>query len=72
MTRQRAALDDLANASVKAAQDIKAACPKRCRSRPRSSCRHATADRGDDRWGPDGSAALQKFYDFLNDEQRLS
>ena len=24
---QRAALDDLANASVKAAQDIKAACP---------------------------------------------
>src|SRR5438876_3823156 len=68
---QRAALDDLANASVKAAQDIKAACPTRIPvtapdrlavMQQRIEAMIAAVQTV--------QPALQKFYDFLNDEQR--
>jgi hypothetical protein len=68
---QRAALDDLGNASVKAAQDIKAACPTQAaltaparlaamqqRIEAMVSAVHTV------------QPALQKFYDLLSDEQK--
>src|SRR6202000_233737 len=68
---QRAALDDLGNASVKAAQDIKAACPTQValtaparlasmqqRIEAMISAVHTV------------QPALQKFYDLLSDEQK--
>ena len=68
---QRAALDDLANASVKAAQDIKAACPTQDRGDRAGTARgHAAADRGNDRSRRTVQPPLQKFYDLLNDEQK--
>ena len=68
---QRAALDDLANASVKAAQDIKAACPTQVAlDRPGrlESMRH----RIEAMIAAVGTVqpALQKFYDLLNDDQK--
>ena len=55
---QSAALDDLANASLKAAQDIKAACPTDIvLTRPDPACGHAAAHRGDDLGGADRAAA---------------
>ena len=68
---QRAALDDLANASVKAAQDIKAACPTQVAStaparlesmQKRIEAMIAAVDTV--------QPALQKFYDLLNDDQK--
>jgi LTXXQ motif family protein len=68
---QRAALDDLANASLKAAQDIKAACPTRitltapgrlAAMQTRIEAMIAAVDTV--------QPALRKFYDLLNDEQR--
>ena len=68
---QRAALDDLANASVKAAQDIKAACPTQIAStapgrlaamQARIEAMIAAVETV--------QPALQKFYDLLTDEQR--
>ncbi|HEY3796469.1 MAG TPA: Spy/CpxP family protein refolding chaperone [Bradyrhizobium sp.] len=68
---QRAALDDLGNASVKAAQDIRAACPTQMaltaparlasmqqRIEAMISAVHTV------------QPALQKFYDLLSDEQK--
>src|ERR1700761_740686 len=68
---QRAALDDLGNASVKAAQDIRAACPTQValtaparlasmqqRIEAMISAVHTV------------QPALQKFYDLLSDEQK--
>jgi hypothetical protein len=68
---QRAALDDLANASVKAAQDIKAACPTQI-----SLTAPARLAAMQQRIEAMIAAAktvqppLQKFYDLLSDEQR--
>jgi LTXXQ motif family protein len=68
---QRAALDDLANASVKAAQDIKAACPTQisltapgrlAAMQQRIEAIISAVDTV--------QPALQKFFDLLNDEQR--
>jgi hypothetical protein len=68
---QRAALDDLGNASVKAAQDIKAACPTRipvtaperlAAMQQRIEAMIAAVDTV--------RPPLQKFYDLLNDEQK--
>jgi hypothetical protein len=68
---QRAALDDLANASVKAAQSIKAACPTQIAStapgrlaamQARIEAMIAAVETV--------QPPLQKFYDLLNDEQR--
>jgi hypothetical protein len=68
---QRTALDDLANASVKAAQDIKAACPTRI---PLTAPERLAAmqQRIEAMIGAVQTVqpALQKFYDVLNDEQR--
>src|SRR6266566_4700113 len=68
---QRAALDDLANASVKAAQDIKAACPTRI---PLTAPeRLATMQQRIEAMTAAVQTvqpALQRFYDLLNDEQR--
>ncbi len=59
---QRAALDDLANASVKAAQDIRAACPTQgCVDRARPPRLDATTDRGDDLGGSDGPTSVAKI-----------
>jgi hypothetical protein len=68
---QRAALDELANASVKAAQDIKAACPIQISltAPGRLAAMQARIEAmisGVETVQP----ALQKFYDLLNDEQR--
>jgi LTXXQ motif family protein len=68
---QRAALDDLANASVKAAQDIKAACPTQVSLT--APARLATMQqRIEAMITAVGTVqpALQKFYDSLNDEQK--
>jgi len=69
---QRAALDDLANASVKAAQDIKAACPTQI---PLTAPERLASmqQRIEAMIAAVGTVqpALQKFYDFLNDEQRV-
>jgi LTXXQ motif family protein len=68
---QRAALDDLGNASVKAAQDIRAACPTQVALT--APARLASMQR---RIEAMISAvhtvqpALQKFYDLLSDEQK--
>src|SRR3954447_2042267 len=68
---QRAALDDLANASLKAAQEISAACPTEIP--PSAPARLAAMQR---RIEAMISAVgivqqpLQKFYDLLNDEQK--
>jgi hypothetical protein len=68
---QRAALDELANASMKAAQDIKAACPTQvsltaparlAAMQQRIEAMIAAVETV--------QPALQKFYDLLNDEQR--
>jgi hypothetical protein len=68
---QRAALDDLANASVKAAQNIKAACPTRI---PLTAPERLAfmQQRIEAMSAAVGTVqpALQKFYDLLNDEQR--
>jgi hypothetical protein len=68
---QRAALDDLANASVKAAQDIKAACPTQI-SLTAPDRLAAMQERIEAMIAAVGTVqpALQKFYDLLNDEQR--
>jgi len=68
---QRAALDDLANASVKAAQDIKAACPTQ--AAPTAPARLAAMQaRIEAMIAAVGTVEppLQKFYDLLNDEQK--
>ena len=68
---QRAALDELANASVKAAQDIKAACPNQIsltapgRLAAMQQRIEAMISAVETVQPP-----LQKFYDLLNDEQR--
>jgi hypothetical protein len=68
---QRAALDDLANASVKAAQDIKAACPTQIAATAPSRLAAMQA-----RIEAMISAVntvqppLEKFYGLLNDEQK--
>jgi hypothetical protein len=68
---QRAALDELANASVKAAQDIKAACPTQIsltatgRLAAMQQRIEAMISAVDTVQPP-----LQKFYDLLSDEQR--
>jgi LTXXQ motif family protein len=68
---QRAALDDLANASVKAAQDIKAACPTEIAAtaparlesmQKRIEAMIAAVDTV--------QPPLQKFYDLLSDDQK--
>jgi hypothetical protein len=68
---QRAALDDLANASVKAAQDIKAACPTQV-SLTAPSRLAAMQARIEAMIAAVGTvqAPLDKFYGLLNDEQK--
>jgi hypothetical protein len=68
---QRAALDDLANASVKAAQDIKAACPTQL-SLTAPARLAAMQQRIEAMIAGVGTVQppLQKFYDTLNDEQK--
>jgi hypothetical protein len=68
---QRAALDELANASVKAAQDIKAACPRQI-SLTAPARLASMQERIEAMIAAVGSVqpALQKFYDLLDDEQR--
>jgi LTXXQ motif family protein len=68
---QRAALDELADASVKAAQTIKAACPTKI-SLTAPSRLAAMQDRIEAMITAVGivQPPLQKFYDLLNDEQR--
>ncbi len=68
---QRAALDDLANASVKAAQIIKAACPKQIALTTPVRLA-AMQERIEAMISAVGTVQppLQKFYDLLNDEQR--
>jgi hypothetical protein len=68
---QRAALDDLANASVKAAQDIRAACPTKialtapARLAAMQTRIEALISAVDTVQPP-----LQKFYDLLTDDQK--
>ena len=68
---QRAALDELANASVKAAQDIKAACPTQIALTAPARLA-AMEQRIEAMIAAVGTVqpALQKFYDLLDDEQR--
>ena len=68
---QRAALDDLANASVKAAQDIKAACPTQIALTAPARIA-AMQQRIEAMISAAGTVQppLQKFYDLLNDEQK--
>ena len=68
---QRAALDDLANASVKAAQDIKAACPTQVASTAPARL-ESMQKRIEAMIAAVGTVqpALQKFYDLLNDDQK--
>jgi len=68
---QRAALDELANASVKAAQDIKAACPTQIALTAPARLA-AMQQRIEAMIAAVGTVqpALQKFYDLLDDEQR--
>ena len=68
---QRAALDDLANASVKAAQDIKAACPTQVAATAPARLA-AMQTRIEAMIAGVGTVepALQKFYDLLSDEQK--
>jgi hypothetical protein len=68
---QRAALDDLANASVKAAQDIKAACPTQIAlTAPERLASMQQRIEAMVAAVQTVQPALQKFYDLLNDEQR--
>jgi hypothetical protein len=68
---QRAALDDLANASVKAAQDIKAACPAQISlTAPGRLAAMQARIEAMISAVETVQPALQKFYDLLNDEQR--
>jgi hypothetical protein len=68
---QRAALDDLANASVKAAQDIKAACPTEVAVTAPARLA-AMQQRIEAMISAVGTVRppLQKFYDLLTDEQK--
>lgn len=68
---QRAALDDLANASVKAARDIKAACPTQI-SLTAPARLAAMQQRIEAMIAAVKTVQppLQKFYDLLDDEQR--
>jgi hypothetical protein len=68
---QRAALDDLANASVKAAQDIKTACPTQI-SLTAPSRLAAMQARIEAMIAAVGTVQppLDKFYGLLNDEQK--
>jgi hypothetical protein len=68
---QRAALDDLANASVKAAQDIKAACPTQIAATAPARL-ESMQKRIEAMIAAVGSVqpALQKFYDLLTDDQK--
>jgi hypothetical protein len=68
---QRAALDELANASVKAAQIIKAACPTQI-SLTAPGRLASMQERIEAMIAAVGMVQppLQKFYDLLNDEQR--
>ncbi len=68
---QRAALDDLANASLKAAQDIKAACPKEAALTAPDRLA-AMQRRIEAMIAAVGTvqSPLQKFYDSLSDEQK--
>jgi hypothetical protein len=68
---QRAALDDLANALVKAGQDIKAACPTQIP--PTAPARLALMQARIEALiaaVETVQPALQRFYDLLNDEQK--
>jgi hypothetical protein len=68
---QRAALDDLANASVKAAQDIKAACPTQIALT--APDRLASMQQRIEAMISAVATVqppLQKFYDLLSDEQK--
>ncbi len=68
---QRAALDDLANASVKAAQDIKAACPTQVAltAPNRLAAMQARIEAMIAAVGT-VQPALEHFYGLLNDEQK--
>ena len=68
---QRAALDDLANASVKAAQGIKAACPTQIAltAPARLAAMHARIEAMIAAVGI-VQPPLDRFYDLLNDEQK--
>ena len=68
---QRAALDDLANASVKAAQDIKAACPNVISlTAPRRLAAMQQRIQAIIGGVETVQPALEKFYDLLSDEQK--
>jgi hypothetical protein len=68
---QRAALDDLANASVKAAQDIRAACPTQIPSTAPARL-GAMQQRVETMIAAVGTVqpALDKFYGLLSDQQK--
>ncbi len=68
---QRSALDDLANASVKAAQQIKAACPTQIAlTAPERLANMQQRIEAMIAAVQTVQPPLQKFYDLLNDEQR--
>jgi hypothetical protein len=69
---QRAALDDLANASVKAAQDIKAACPTQIALTAPARLA-AMQQRVEAMIAAVGTVQppLDRFYGLLNDEQKV-
>lgn len=68
---QRAALDDLATASVKAAQDIRAACPTQIGlTAPARLAAMQTRIEAMISAVATVQPPLQKFYDLLNDEQK--
>lgn len=69
---QRAALDDLANASVKAAQDIRAACPTQIALTAPGRLA-SMQQRIEAMIAAVGTVQppLQNFYDLLNDEQKV-
>jgi hypothetical protein len=68
---QRAALDELANASVKAAQEIKAACPTQIAlTAPDRLAAMQTRIEAMISAVETVQPALQKFYDLLSDEPR--
>jgi hypothetical protein len=68
---QRAALDDLANASVKAAQDIRAACPTKVAvTAPDRLASMQQRIEAMISAVQTVEPPLQKFYDLLNDEQK--
>jgi hypothetical protein len=70
---QRAALDDLANASVKAAQDIKTACPTQI-SLTAPNRLAAMQTRVEAMIAAEGTVLppLEKFYGLLDDEQKAT